>query len=96
MRFKSSVSWNATIPAVYTKPDITNKSSFVNFTARHSPSASFTLSGNAYYRNIASSTFNGDINEASLDQLVYQPSAADRAALNAAGFTGFQIGRAHV
>ena len=92
MRFKSSVSWNATIPAVYTKPDITNnKSPFVNFTARHSPSASFTLSGNAYYRNIASSTFNGDINEASLDQLVYQPSAADRAALNAAGFTGFPL-----
>ncbi len=78
--------------SVYTKPDITNnKSPFVNFTARHSPSTSFTLSGNAYYRNIASSTFNGDINEASLDQSVYQPNAADRAALNAAGFTGFPL-----
>ena len=32
---------------------------------------------------------NGDINEDSLDQSVYQPSAAERAALTAAGYTGF-------
>jgi outer membrane receptor protein involved in Fe transport len=34
-------------------------------------------------------TLNGDINQDSLDQSVYQPSAADRAALSAAGYTGF-------
>lgn len=78
--------------SVYTKPDITNnRSPFVNLTARHSPLAKLTFSGNAYYRNIASSTFNGDINEGSLDQSVYQPSAADRAALTAAGYTGFPL-----
>ncbi|MGE3179161.1 MAG: TonB-dependent receptor, partial [Vicinamibacterales bacterium] len=34
-------------------------------------------------------TFNGDINEDSLDQSIYQPSAAEQAALAAAGYTGF-------
>lgn len=34
-------------------------------------------------------TLNGDINEESLDQAVYQPNAAERAALAAAGYTGF-------
>ena len=32
---------------------------------------------------------NGDINEDSLDQSVYQPSAAEQRALLAAGYTGF-------
>ncbi len=76
--------------SVYTKPDITNnRSPFLNFSARHTPSARMTIAGNAYYRNITSSTFNGDINEMSLDQAVYQPSAADRTALTAAGYSGF-------
>ena len=48
-----------------------------------------TLSGNVYYRDIRTDTLNGDINEDSLDQSVYQPSAAERAALAAAGYTGF-------
>ena len=47
-----------------------------------------TFSGNAYYRDIRTHTLNGDINEDSLDQSVYQPSAAERAALAAAGYTG--------
>ena len=34
---------------------------------------------------------NGDINDDSLDQSVYQLSAADRAALTAAGYTGFPL-----
>ena len=34
-------------------------------------------------------TLNGDINEDSLDQAIYQPSAAEQAALAAAGYTGF-------
>lgn len=76
--------------SVYTKPDITNnRSPFLNFTARHSATNSLVFSGNAYYRYIRSSTFNGDINESALDQSVYQPSAAERAALAAAGYTGF-------
>ncbi len=76
--------------SVYTKPDITsNRSPFVNLTARHSATARLIFSGNIYYRYIRTNTFNGDINEDSLDQSVYQPSAAERAALARAGYTGF-------
>jgi hypothetical protein len=76
--------------SVYTKPDLTaNRSPFVNLRARHSPSSRLSLSGNLYYRYIRTNTLNGDINEDSLDQAVYQPNAAERAALTAAGYTGF-------
>jgi outer membrane receptor protein involved in Fe transport len=47
-----------------------------------------TWSGNAYYRDIRTRTFNGDVNEDALDQPLYQPNAAERAALAAAGYTG--------
>ncbi len=76
--------------SVYTKPDVTgNRSPFLNFTGRHAFSDRVTFTGNAYYRYISTRTFNGDINEDSLNQSVYQPSAAERNALTAAGFTGF-------
>ena len=39
--------------------------------------STLSVSGNAYYRYIRTATLNGDINEDSLDQSVYQPSAAD-------------------
>src|SRR5262249_31025661 len=75
--------------SVYTKPDITNtRSPFFNFSARHGFSNSLTASGNFYYRYIHTNSFNGDMNEDSLDQSVYQPGAAERAALAAAGYTG--------
>jgi outer membrane receptor protein involved in Fe transport len=74
----------------YTKPDITaNRAPFLNLTARHSATSTLTFSGNLYYRYIRTNTLNGDINEDSLDQAVYQPNAAERAALAAAGFSGF-------
>ncbi len=76
--------------SVYTKPDITNnKSPFVNLGIRRNVSTKVSVTGNLYYRDIRSNVFNGDINEGSLDQSVYQPSAADRAALAAAGYSGF-------
>jgi outer membrane receptor protein involved in Fe transport len=76
--------------SVYTKPDITaNRSPFLNFTARRTISSSLTFFGNVYYRYIRANTLNGDLNENSLDQAVYQPSAADIRALTAAGYTGF-------
>ncbi|WP_321477852.1 TonB-dependent receptor [uncultured Paludibaculum sp.] len=76
--------------SVYTKPDQTaNRSPFVNLQLRHSFSNVVTFSGNAYFRHIRSRTMNGDINEDSLDQSIYQPSAAERAALTAAGYSGF-------
>jgi outer membrane receptor protein involved in Fe transport len=76
--------------SVYTKPDNTqNDSRLLNLTATHKASESITLSGNAFYRRINTSTLNGDINEDSIEGNVYQPSAAERAALAAAGYTGF-------
>jgi outer membrane receptor protein involved in Fe transport len=76
--------------SIYTKPDISkNQSLFLNLTALHSVSDQTTFSGNAYYRNMRSSTFNGDLNSDSLDQAIYQPSASERAALSAAGYSGF-------
>ena len=76
--------------SVYTKPDITNnRAPMLNVTARQMVTSKLTLLGNAYYRYIGTSTLNGDLNERSLDQSVYQPSAADRVALAAAGYTGF-------
>ena len=76
--------------SVYTKPDITsNRSPFLNFTARHHATNNLTVFGNAYYRYIRTNTYNGDINQNSLDQSVYQPNAAERSALTAAGYSGF-------
>jgi len=75
--------------SVYTKPDITNnRAPFFNFNARHGFNSRLAISGNAYVRSIRTSTLNGDINEESLEQQVYQLSDDDRAALAAAGFTG--------
>ncbi len=76
--------------SIYTKPDITsNRAPFFNFSARHSFGGRVSLSGNVYHRYIRTSTLNGDLNDDSLDQSIYQPSAADQAALRAAGYTGF-------
>lgn len=76
--------------SVYTLPDTTsNRAPSVNFNLRHSFNTEFTASGNVYYRNIRSENVNGDINNESFTESVYQPSAAEIAALRAAGYTGF-------
>ena len=73
----------------YTKPDQTlNRSPFLNLNLRHNLSSGVTFSGNAYFRYIRTRTLNGDMNEESLDQAMYQPGATERAALAAAGYTG--------
>ena len=66
-----------------------NRSTFLNVTGRRQLSPRTSVSGNGYYRNIHTNSFNGDINEDSLDQSIYQPTAAEQAALAAAGYTGF-------
>jgi len=76
--------------SVYTIPDETkNRATFLNLTARRDRSRTLTLSGNLYYRYIRANTLNGDLNDDSLDQSVYQPTAAEQRALAAAGYTGF-------
>ena len=78
------------LASVYTKPDETrNRSTLFNLAGSHALGDRRQFSGNLYYRNINSATLNGDINEAALDQTLYQPSDDDQAALAAAGFTGF-------
>lgn len=75
--------------SVYTKPDQTrNRSALLVLAASHNVGDALKLSGNAYYRRIRTSTYNGDVNDDSLDQSVYQPNAAERAALATAGYTG--------
>lgn len=76
--------------SVYTKPDLTaNRAPFLNLNLRRSLNSNVSFSGNAYFRYIRTRTLNGDINEDSLDQSVYQPNAAEQAALRAAGLSGF-------
>jgi outer membrane receptor protein involved in Fe transport len=81
--------------SVYTTPDQTrNHSMLVNLAASHMVDEHLQLSGNVYYRRIRTATLNGDLNDDALDQSVYQPGAAERAALAAAGYTGYPLGGA--
>ena len=76
--------------SVYTKPDNTrNRSALLKLALSQSLGAQWTLSGNAYARHLRTLTFNGDLNDDALDQSLYQPNAAERAALAAAGYSGF-------
>ena len=75
---------------MYSIPDITwNRSPSLNLSLRHDASSNLTFSGNAYFRYIRADTTNGDINSNSFDQSLYNLSAADVAALTAAGYKGF-------
>ncbi|MBZ5673924.1 MAG: TonB-dependent receptor [Acidobacteriia bacterium] len=76
--------------SVYSTPDITwNRSPSFNLSLRHDATSNLTFSGNAYFRYIRADTTNGDINEQSFDQSLYNLSGADIAALTAAGYKGF-------
>jgi outer membrane receptor protein involved in Fe transport len=73
--------------SIYTKPDEThNRSTLLNVVGQRRFGGGLSLLANAYYRDIRTRTLNGDINEDSLDQAIYQPGAAERAALAAAGY----------
>lgn len=76
--------------SVYTIPDRTkNQSHYLNLEGRHAFSDALSVAGNVYYRKIDTRTQNGDLNDDSIGESVYQPSAAERAALTAAGYSGF-------
>lgn len=71
-------------------PDITwNRSPSVNLSLKHNLTSRLILSGNAYFRYIRADTTNGDLNSDSFDESLYNLSAGDVAALNAAGYKGF-------
>ena len=76
--------------SVYTRPDNTkNRAALLSLALSQSLSEQWKLAGNAYVRSVRTRTYNGDLNEGSLDQSLYQPNAAERAALTAAGYSGF-------
>ena len=90
MACRTRAFWRRHYSSVYSIPDITwNRSPSFNLSLRHSATSNLTLSGNAYFRYIRADTTNGDINEESFDESLYNLSAADIAALTAAGYTGF-------
>jgi len=58
--------------SVYTTPDTTkNRAAFLNVTAKRSLTNQASVAVNGYFRDIRTSTLNGDVNEDSLDQSVY-------------------------
>jgi outer membrane receptor protein involved in Fe transport len=74
----------------YTYGDTTtNRSPFLNLSMQYAVNSALTFSGNAYFRYIRADSVNPNLNNDSLDQSVYQPTAADQAALAAAGYTGY-------
>jgi outer membrane receptor protein involved in Fe transport len=76
--------------SVYTKPDNTRNESYLfNLVMTHKLSETLSLAANAYHRAIETRTFNGDINDESLGESLYQPNAEEREALADAGYTGF-------
>ena len=63
--------------SVYSIPDVTwNRSPSLNLSLRHNLTNNLTLSGNAYFRYIRADTTNGDINEESFDESIYNLSGA--------------------
>ena len=75
--------------SVYTHPDNTrNRAWWANLTFERALSDRLSLSANAFYRNVRTRTFNGDLNDEVLGENPYQPTATERAALIAAGFVG--------
>jgi outer membrane receptor protein involved in Fe transport len=83
---------NADRSSVYTWPDNTaNLGKLLNLTAQHAFSDAVSLKGQVFWREIETRTINGDINEESLGESLYQPSAAERIALAAAGYSGFPL-----
>ncbi len=78
--------------AVNTIPDVTwNRSPSFTLNVSHSVNNHFTLSGAAYLRYVRADTTNGDLNDDSFTESLYNLSAADAAALTAAGYTGFPL-----
>ena len=79
--------------SVYTTPDIVNnRSPYLTLNATHSFNQGLTVSGNAYFRYLRADSTSADLNNNSFDQNVYTLSAADQAALKAAGYSGFPTG----
>ena len=81
---------DANYASVYTIPDSTaDRAPLFNFVARHTFTKSLTFTGNAWFRNIRTEIINPNFNTDVLGNNIYQPNAAEQAALTAAGYSGF-------
>lgn len=78
--------------SIYTAPDNTRARHWLaELKGGHTLSDTVRISANAFWRRTRSQTYNGDINDDALAENVYQPSSDERAALAAAGYSGFPL-----
>src|SRR6202012_4226597 len=76
--------------SVHTIPDVTwDHPPSMTHNATHALSDKLTVSANLYYRYVRVDSSNGDLNDDSFDQNLYNLSNSDIAALTAAGYSGF-------
>lgn len=78
--------------SIYTAPDnARSRAWLINLKGNHALSDTVSFKGNAFWRRTRTATYNGDVNDDALGESVYQPSAAERTALTAAGYTGLPL-----
>lgn len=83
---------NVDYTSVNSIPDVTwDRSPSLTLNVAHALTNDITLFANAYYRYVRVDSSNGDLNDNSFDQDLYNLSAADIAALTAAGYTNFPV-----
>mgnify|MGYP000166684330 CR=1 FL=1 len=77
---------------IYTAPDNTRSRIWlVNLKSSQALTDRVSFSGNAFWRRTRTATYNGDVNDNSLGQSLYQPNLAERTALTAGGYSGFPL-----
>ena len=77
---------------VNTIPDVTwDHSPSLTLNVTHAQTENLTFSANAYYRYVRTDSSNGDLNDDSFSQDLYDLGPDDIAALAAAGYTNFPI-----
>ena len=81
-----TVGLNHGYESVYSIPDQTKQHSpFLTLNVTQSLTNSVSITGNAYFRYVRTNTTNGDINDDSFDQSLYELSPEDQEALTDAG-----------
>lgn len=76
--------------SVYTAPDQTrNRMGMIVLNGETRLADGLQFRGNAFWRHIRTTTYNGDVNDDAMGETLTQPDAAEQAALAAAGYTGF-------
>src|ERR1700761_7516939 len=83
---------NVDYTAVNSIPDITwDHSPSLTLNVNHAVTDNLTLSANAYYRYVRTDSSNGDLNDDSFGEDLYDLGPDDVAALTAAGYSGFPV-----